>query len=151
MHIAGRAEYRIDRASLQAHRTADTGILGYNRNRLRFLYPVRWIKSNGSLAKQAAESPDSRCAARRTLVDFRCAGGERFSIRPTAGESTLTTLRLWQEIVDLIDCTAARGVQPRRGNSQSRCYQRSKTAHYDYCHQHTAPAGINCGLRQQNL
>jgi hypothetical protein len=151
MHVAGCAEYRIDRAGLQALRTADTGILGYDRNRLRLLYSVCRIKSDGSLAKQAAESLDRRFAARRTLVDFCRAGSERFGIRPTAGKSALTALRLRQEIIDLIDRTVARGVQSRRGNSQSRCYQRSKTAHYDYCHQHTALARVNCGLRRQTL
>jgi hypothetical protein len=103
MHHLMSPDDGIDRAGTAAMGATDTQCFIDNCDGLdhvRVWCVCEWHKIP---AQQCRESSNGIVAARRAKIDVSAPLDDRGRVRPATGEATLSTLRLGQQVVNLVD------------------------------------------------
>ena len=115
MHLLAGAKYGVHRTGLDTDCATDTKIFIDDRDRQRLFFAIVWIKRFDIAAEQVGQSLNRRFATGRAAVDIRLTRCYRFSVWPAAWKVALSTLCLWQQVVDLLDYRVPRNLEPVRG------------------------------------
>ena len=102
MHQLVGADDRVDWTNLDAFGATDAIRFDDARERARLFDAVVRIQWNGCAIKQRSQLRDTRAATRRTLIDIRLAGDDRFRIRPATVVAALFALRLRQQGINAV-------------------------------------------------
>src|SRR5882762_7263642 len=109
VQLARGAQDRIDRAGWQAARAADAGFrIDPGQPGGSFGAMVR-IQRERFAVQECGQPADQRSAARRALIDRRCAGGDGLRIGQTPGVAAARALRLRQQRVDVRGLNSTHG------------------------------------------
>jgi hypothetical protein len=103
MHQFARANDGVSGAGLQTFGAADTGRLINDCNAVRLCCATRQVGRKSLRVEQRSERRDTRLPPRWAAVDGGFAGSDCFRIGHTALVTTLGTLRLRQDRIDLFD------------------------------------------------
>lgn len=129
MHELRSAQYRINRASLQAQRATDAGIFIDDRDRGGALFAEPWTGRQSGSVEQIAQRLDRRLAAGRAQIKFGATGQQRYSIGPATGKTALGALCLRQYAFDALDGGILTTVEARRRRPKRRRSQQRETTH----------------------
>ena len=114
MHEVWRADDGVDRAGIAAVVTTDALRLVNDSDRLHGILCQR----HNVFAEQARETAHGFVATGRAEVDGRGSFDDGLGVRATAGEATLSALRLRKHVVYLLDEISVRGRQAPVGKSE---------------------------------
>ena len=109
VHSLGGADDRIDRACLQAERTADAPCLVDPREGARRFGAAAGVERQGLPAGEAGEAIDAFGAAGRAAVDLGALVGDRFGVAAAVVVAAAAALRLRQQREHRLDRRAAHG------------------------------------------
>jgi hypothetical protein len=97
MEVAGCAQNGIDRARLEAERTANAaGFIDQGDSRI-LLVSSRCVSGHGFATQKVGQSQNERFPAGWALINFGFMMGNRFSIGAASWKSTLCTLGLGKQ------------------------------------------------------